>query len=433
MDWDKKVSVVMPVYNTGKYFKECVDSVIAQTYPFWELICVDDCSTDLETRDLLKHYEQADERISVIWLDKNVGAAEARNIGLTYATGKYILFLDSDDTFDKYFFETMVSCADKTNADVCVCAHRICYEDGKIEEVQPRKKEGVTDRVFSLAELGEQGLTYWWGVPWNKIYRREHIVNNGLYFQTLKSSNDEYFANVSVLLAGRIAYVDNSKPLIFYRMGRKGQISSKRDPRNSYLFVEKIIDDYWDNADDVRKTQILFQLVFGCIYWIKSAVKEHDAKALYEKVHQKVVAIGGDVPGEKLSLKMRRCITLFLKCDYEDDWISLLDDYDKQLSKVQTELIEHVSSYKNIVIWGNGKRGVALQKLLSNNKVTGVSVVEAKALKPYINQFGNHVDHEFIRTSNQIIIASNSEIYNEIRQKTGIKGRVINLEEFCPL
>lgn len=89
------VSIVMPSYNTAKYITETVESVLRQTYPFWELIIVDDCSTD-ETDKLVKPY-LADARVRYLKNNHNSGAAVSRNHALREAKGKWIAFLDSDD------------------------------------------------------------------------------------------------------------------------------------------------------------------------------------------------------------------------------------------------------------------------------------------------------------------------------------------------
>ena len=90
------VSIIMPSYNTAKYIKASIDSVLAQTYPYWELIIVDDCSTD-ETDEVVAAY--TDERIRYIKNEKNSGAAVSRNRALREAKGRWIAFLDSDDVF----------------------------------------------------------------------------------------------------------------------------------------------------------------------------------------------------------------------------------------------------------------------------------------------------------------------------------------------
>ncbi len=101
------VSIVMPSYNTGRFIKETIESVLAQTYPNWELIIVDDCSTD-NTDEVVGQY-LPDERIRYIKNDMNSGAAVSRNRALKEAKGKWIAFLDSDDLWEKDKLEKQIA------------------------------------------------------------------------------------------------------------------------------------------------------------------------------------------------------------------------------------------------------------------------------------------------------------------------------------
>lgn len=91
-----KVSIITPAYNAERFIGEAIESVLAQTYSNWEMIIVDDCSTD-QTVKLVKSYQAQDQRIKVIELEENSGSAVARNTAMDHATGKYLAFLDSDD------------------------------------------------------------------------------------------------------------------------------------------------------------------------------------------------------------------------------------------------------------------------------------------------------------------------------------------------
>lgn len=101
------VSIIMPSYNTGRFIKETIESVLAQSYPVWELIIVDDCSTD-NTDDVVNQY-LADERIRYIKNDTNSGAAVSRNRALREAKGKWIAFLDSDDLWEPDKLQKQIS------------------------------------------------------------------------------------------------------------------------------------------------------------------------------------------------------------------------------------------------------------------------------------------------------------------------------------
>lgn len=93
-------SVIMPAYNSEKYIDEAIESVIRQTYKNWELIIVNDASTD-DTEKIIKSYEEKDKRIKLISLAENQGVANARNMAIQIAEGRYIAFLDADDYWEK--------------------------------------------------------------------------------------------------------------------------------------------------------------------------------------------------------------------------------------------------------------------------------------------------------------------------------------------
>ena len=106
MQINKLVSIITPSFNSVKFIKQCIESVIAQTYTNWEMLIVDDYSAD-NSLQILKKYN--DKRIQLIELDKNVGASESRNVAIRKAKGKYIAFLDSDDLWEPQKLEKQIS------------------------------------------------------------------------------------------------------------------------------------------------------------------------------------------------------------------------------------------------------------------------------------------------------------------------------------
>lgn len=103
-----KVSIITPSYNSAQYISRTIDSILQQTYENWELFIIDDCSTD-NSREVIQSYISQDSRIKLICLEKNSGAAVARNIGIENACGRFIAFLDSDDTWHPEKLEQQVS------------------------------------------------------------------------------------------------------------------------------------------------------------------------------------------------------------------------------------------------------------------------------------------------------------------------------------
>ena len=119
MDKKKLISVIIPIYNTEQYLKECLDSVCSQSYKDIEIICINDGSTD-NSEEITRSYAQQDKRIKLI-SQKNQGLSITRNNGVSQAQGEYLFFLDSDDTIEQNAIETLYNRAERTQADIVIC------------------------------------------------------------------------------------------------------------------------------------------------------------------------------------------------------------------------------------------------------------------------------------------------------------------------
>ncbi len=110
------ITIIIPVYNTEQYLRECLDSIINQTFKDFECICINDCSTD-NSSTILEEYAQKDDRFIVVKLQENKGQGNARNEGIKIARGKYITFVDSDDWVTKDYLEVLYNTIEKYNTD----------------------------------------------------------------------------------------------------------------------------------------------------------------------------------------------------------------------------------------------------------------------------------------------------------------------------
>ncbi len=185
----KKISIIIPIYNVEKYIDECVQSVLEQTYRNLEVILVDDASPD-RCPKLCDQYAKEDQRITVVH-QKNMGLSGARNTGLQYATGEYILFLDSDDYLDKDFCEKTLMAAEETQADIVVGEISSVDENGKHLEGDNNlcfERNEVLDNPHAMQSLIEQ--TNMKGYAWGKLYRRE--VAEGITYPVGKVYEDRF-------------------------------------------------------------------------------------------------------------------------------------------------------------------------------------------------------------------------------------------------
>lgn len=130
MEKEKLVSIIMPNYNSEKYLSFTLDSLIEQTYRNWELIFIDDCSSD-KSLEIIERYQKNDKRIKIKRLKKKMGAAIARNIGIKESKGKYVAFLDSDDLWVKNKLEKQIEFMQKKEVDFSYSEYMLMDEDGK--------------------------------------------------------------------------------------------------------------------------------------------------------------------------------------------------------------------------------------------------------------------------------------------------------------
>ena len=155
-----EVSVIIPVYNVENYVKKCIDSVINQTYTNIEIILVDDGSTD-SCGSICKEYSLRDNRILVIH-KKNGGLSEARNVGLSYAKGNYILFVDGDDYIEKNMIEKLYNTILSNDSDMALCNFFYVDENEEVCGVSPEINTENLDKYSAQKMLFEEDK----GVPY---------------------------------------------------------------------------------------------------------------------------------------------------------------------------------------------------------------------------------------------------------------------------
>lgn len=210
------VSIIIPVYNAEKYLKQSIESVLNQSYPFFELICVDDGSTD-KSYDILKQYKSQDSRIMII-KQQNQYAGTARNKGMQAASGKFVLFLDADDFFCKDMLELIVKRAEEKQTEILVFdAYRFDNEQQRVNQLnwKPLDAKKFGEGVKPANKIADVIFDFTVPSAWNKLYLREFIRKNDLWFQNLKRTNDLFFVYAAFVCAEKIGILEQK--LVYYR------------------------------------------------------------------------------------------------------------------------------------------------------------------------------------------------------------------------
>ena len=209
------VSIIIPAYNAEDTISDAIESLVHQTMRRIEIIVVDDGSVDA-TCSIVSSVN--DRRIHLIKQEKT-GAGAARNLGMENALGKYLLFLDADDVFDRRLCEEAYVRAKYDNADVCLYgADRLNLKTNQMEhmgwqlrtwdmpQIRPFPPDQIKNgRLFQMTQ----------GVPWSKMYSKKFVHKHNIKFQNLNNTNDMFFVRMCLALADNLSYVD--KPLVLYR------------------------------------------------------------------------------------------------------------------------------------------------------------------------------------------------------------------------
>ncbi|AXK36356.1 CDP-glycerol:glycerophosphate glycerophosphotransferase [Streptomyces armeniacus] len=229
-----RLSVIVPVFKVQGYLRECMDSVLGQSFRDLEVIAVDDCSPDGSGR-ILDEYAARDDRVTVLHLPENVGLGRARNAGVEHATGDYLLFLDSDDSYSDGALDAIVRQLDACGEpDVLVFDHvRHYWWNGVRESIFGDLLASTGTRAESVFENPE--LLRLFAVAWNKAYRREFYQEHELSFEPglYEDAPLAYEAMISAETIGCL-----SRPCVIYRQRPQGAITRSPGKKHFDIFPQ---------------------------------------------------------------------------------------------------------------------------------------------------------------------------------------------------
>ena len=211
-----KVSIIVPIYNVEKYLCRCLDSILDQTFTDYELILVDDGSTD-SSGELAEGFGSRDSRIS-IYHKKNGGLSDARNYGIERAGGEYLCFIDSDDWVEKNYLGELVRLIEEYEADIAICGFK--RNSGDEDIIQPQDpaviSESGTEAIDNL--YGSHYTEY--VVAWNKLYKKE--IFDGIRYTEGMIHEDEAICGEVYCRARKVVRTD--KVLYNYRSNNSSSI-----------------------------------------------------------------------------------------------------------------------------------------------------------------------------------------------------------------
>jgi glycosyltransferase involved in cell wall biosynthesis len=239
--FEKRVSVIVPVYNVEKYLARSLNSIRFQTYKNLEIICVLDCPTDNSAKIAIQIAGE-DSRVKLIAHPENKGLPAARHTGVENATGEYIHFMDSDDWLSPDFYETLVHGAEKANADVAACS--VYYEKKPNKSIWFRKSEVLSDTNAKFKRTEVTML----GWAWRYLIRRNFWNERNFYFPDLVPMEDKpvmismmYYANAVVFCPAAVYFYKNRENSILNKTHDAAREKQKRTNRHK---ARKLFKDF---------------------------------------------------------------------------------------------------------------------------------------------------------------------------------------------
>lgn len=271
-----KISIVMPAYNAEKKITNAIESVIQQKFKKWELLIVNDGSSD-NTLQVCNTYARKDERIKV-YSQKNKGPSSARNTALNLINGDLLMFLDADDTLEKHTLSILVSVFEENNnIDLCIFAWNIIRNGKKItHKFSKRELRGNKEDYFRNIAYSSNWDIYSGGYPWNKVWKVKTIFKDGMikFNEHVVLLEDRLFTLEAIDKINKLKVINH--PLYNYVINENSTSHSSNIStilkQNLYCYDAlkyeyKYIEKYHNSARDIAQKALL-QGQINCLWFV---------------------------------------------------------------------------------------------------------------------------------------------------------------------
>lgn len=292
-----KISIIIPCYNVEKYIKECLDSILMQELKEFEIICINDGSTD-NTLEILNSYKEKYSNIKII-NQSNKGLSTARNVGMKYAEGKYIYFVDADDFLSNDKALSLIyNEVEKNKLDVLFFSFENFTDDEEMKEkfkkhFLNKKRNEVLDEVLTGKEMLDYFINtnQYYVTVWIQLVRKEFLLSNEIKFCDGIIYEDNLYTLELLLTATRVKCIDN---ILYKKRIREGSIVTSKqsyDSIKSLLYTVIKMNDIISNNEPDTKTvdNIIMEIdkIENKIYSFYSKLEIHEKRTLQTKLDEK--------------------------------------------------------------------------------------------------------------------------------------------------
>ncbi|MFS0861488.1 glycosyltransferase family 2 protein [Fredinandcohnia sp. 179-A 10B2 NHS] len=267
-----KLSIIVPVYNLESYLPKCVESILSQSFSYFEVILVNDGSTD-KSGELCDEYAKLDSRVRVIHKE-NGGIGSSRNAGLEIAKGEYIGFVDNDDYINKYMFEELYKNAIEFSSDIVVCDYLSVEEEQSVDKekfsfnysVQNFSNKGALHFIYE--NMDKDTFIY----PWNKLYKRS--LFDDIKYEHGNIYDDETVAHKLLYKSNKVTYIQSE---LYYYVQRKGsQINSPFSTKKfGRVYALKGREEFFRNKNELELHQKALKHYMEVFFWYYYVAKSN--------------------------------------------------------------------------------------------------------------------------------------------------------------
>ncbi len=283
----EKVSVIVPVYNASEYISECLESLLQQSYQNIEILLIDDHSSD-NCLQILNEFAE-NQKIKVLWNEKNLGQGPTRNVGLRAASGSFVCFIDADDWVDKGYIEGLVNAIKKTGADLVITSYRS-------QRGQHFENKKVSSRLVRGADIYPAAILnpYRNAMPsvCTRIYRKEIIDRNNLFFSSVRTGQDFEF-NLKYMFACDLVVLLPLDSYYYYRKDVPGSttVSFRPDYLDGYRHLIHVVLSHGIEVADLSLIRQFraYELYTSCRRKIlQSSLSSQEKSRLISELRKKI-------------------------------------------------------------------------------------------------------------------------------------------------
>lgn len=428
----KLVSIIMPAFNAERYLPEALQCILRQTYQKFELICIDDCSVD-GTRKVIEKFQKTDDRIRIMINEEHLGAAPSRNKGLKAAKGEYIIFLDGDDIFEEELLEKASGVMEKYQADLVLFEYlHAPSETIYVKRAVERPKSFMEDycRVpFSVYDFRPREFPNWSNSPCDKMFRKSFLIDNKLEFQNLPSSNDVYFAKMTLFCAKKIIWLDDRRIMVYARdHSQPSRISNDRDPMCAYYAMEKLVLEFkkrnmLNHLADFLYCAVTTNLLDTLLREKNEKRREHFYNFLRHEGVPRLIGYGKNYYN-KIESYDKYLLESLQNKPYGSGWFYSPDTYFQfHLKKNGQTLLafikDNLEKGKRVVLWGVGVNGKSFLDYLDRHfvRISAITDMDRNKQGSFVNGY-RISEPDAIWEKADLIVTTSKKILREIKDKS---------------